>query len=267
MIHILKIATSFSVFLLFVWPDLATAQTITATQNGKPISTTIDPVASSIVAPLSTTTPSLAATIATSPPPPIIDPIKELRGLAIVSALSKGGYNLYMRHGSATEGQDVQTLLQTPRWWENCALQRNLSEAGIDQARRVGAALRQLNVPINMVRTSQFCRTRDTAYAMGFDSIEVTEDLNHQMGQRAGFDVHTARFAQLAAMPLPDSNVLMISHTHASPRAEERVMGQIQETEIIVYQPDGKGGAAPVARISSADWDALILMVHLAETK
>ncbi len=233
----------FSFLLLLFIVGNSLAQTITATQNGKAITTDISAVAA-------------PAHI----PPSAIDPAKELSGIAIMKALQKGGYNLYMRHGAASVGRDASTLPQTPRWWENCAVQRNLADEGREQARKVGIALRQLNVPIESVKTSQFCRARDTAYAMGFGTIEITEDLNHQMGQRAGFNVHAARFKLLARPPSPTKNVLIISHTHGSARAEERAMAQIEEAEIVMYRPDGKGGTEPVARIRLADWDIFLAL-------
>ena len=107
-------------------------------------------------------------------------------------------------------------------------------------------------------KTAQFCRTRDTGHLMGLGPIEVTEDINHQIGQRAGFDVNVARFKRLAEMPAAGTNTLLVSHTHGSPRVEERIMGGIQEAEIVVYQPDGKGGSEPVARIPVPEWEMLI---------
>ncbi len=242
--YLLSIARFALLLLIFLFSN-SDAQTITATQNGKTITTDISAA------------PALAIPAA-KVPPPAIDPAKELKGMAIVAALQKGGYNLYMRHGAASIGQDATTLPQTPRWWENCALQRNLEDAGREQARKVGRALCQLNVPIDIVKTSQFCRARDTAYAMGLSAIEITEDLNHPIGQRKGFDTNAARFALLATPPPQGKNVLMIAHTLGSVRAEERVMGQMQEAEIILYLPNGKGGVEPVARIPLETWDDLL---------
>jgi phosphohistidine phosphatase SixA len=196
------------------------------------------------------------------PPAPLIDPGKELKGLAIVAALRRGGYNLYMRHGTATDGSDSPNLLSTPNWWDNCDMQRRIVDAGREQARKVGTALRQLSVPIAAVKASQFCRVRDTATLLNVGPIEVTEALNHAVGQRPGFDINAARFAELAKVPPKNQNVLLVSHTHGSPRSEERVMTQIAEAELILYAPDGKGGAEPVARIPVGEWDNLIMLAN-----
>jgi phosphohistidine phosphatase SixA len=174
-----------------------------------------------------------------------------------VKALRRGGFNLYMRHAQSTVGQD-DNLLQTTGWWENCAIQRNMSDVGREQARQVGAALKELKIPVHRVLTAQFCRTRETGHLLGLGPIEVTEDINHRIGQRAGFDIDAARFRRLAAIPAGGANDLLVSHTHASKRNAERVMIGLQEAEVVVYRPDGKGGAEPVARIPPTEWNALI---------
>lgn len=211
-----------------------------------------------------------APVIATSPSvpvvlPPAIDPAKEVKGLALVEALRKGGYTLYMRHALSNVGSD-QDFSKVPRWWENCAIQRNIADMGKEQARKIGAAVRALGIPIADIKVSQFCRVRDTGHSMGLGTIEVTEELNHVVGQRIGTDVNMMRFKLLAEVPAKGRNMLLISHTHGSPRPEERVMGQLQEAEIAVYQPDGKGGTEPIARIPIGEWDNLLSLAGVTLT-
>lgn len=205
------------------------------------------------------TQPVAVAQVAPPPPPmpPVIDPARMLQGAALLTALRNGGYNLYMRHASSTVGTD-QELLKNPRWWEDCTIQRNISETGREQAKKVGSMMRALAIPVANVITSQFCRVRDTAIAMDLGPYEITEDLNHVIGQRVGTDINQLRFARLAVMPPKSGNVLMVSHTHGSARNEERIMSGMQEAEVVVYQPDGKGSAVPVARIPPTEWDALL---------
>ncbi|MBL8513631.1 MAG: histidine phosphatase family protein [Betaproteobacteria bacterium] len=223
-----------------------------------PSASAVSPAAAALAA-ASGTAPAQAAV-------PMIDPAKELKGADLIAALRKGGYNLYMRHAQANVGQDGN-LLQTPNWWENCTIQRNISDTGKEQARKVGAALRSLKIPVDSILASQFCRNRDTAHLMGLGPIEVTEDINHQIGQRAGIDINVTRFKRLATAPAKGQNTVLVSHTHGSPRTEERIMGGIQEAEIVVYLPDGKGGAEPIARIPPPEWDNLIKLAQAAPAK
>jgi phosphohistidine phosphatase SixA len=45
----------------------------------------------------------------------------------------------------------------------HCATQRNLSDEGREQARRIGAAFKARQIQVGAVWTSQWCRTRETA--------------------------------------------------------------------------------------------------------
>ncbi len=215
---------------------------------------------------VATTAPQVTQPV--QPPPfqaPVINPARELKGVALVQALRKGGFNLYMRHANSTIGTD-QDLLKMPMWWENCAIQRNISDIGRDQARKVGNALIALQIPVGDVKTSQFCRARDTGHLMNLGALDVTEELNHVIGQRNGTSADAMRFALLATATPPGTNVLMISHTHGSQRPEERVMGQMTEAEIVVFLPDGKGGSEPIARIPPAEWDNLLTLINPSST-
>ncbi len=195
------------------------------------------------------------------PQPPLIDPAKELKGVALIKALRAGGYNLYMRHALSTMGSD-QDLIKTPQWWDNCAIQRNISDQGREQAKKVGASIRELKIPVGTVKVAQFCRTRDTGNLLGLGPLEIDEGLNHVIGQRVGFDVNAARFKLLAEPPAKGTNTLLVSHTHGSAHPEERILGSLSEAEIAVYRPDGKGGVELLARIPLTDWDNLIQLMN-----
>jgi phosphohistidine phosphatase SixA len=207
---------------------------------------------------LSNTTATTGAEV-TATTPPVIDPALERRGYALVAALRQGGYNLYLRHGSATDGEDKPMLADLPQWWEQCALQRRLDDVGREQARRVSAALSDAGVPVSSVKSSQFCRTRETATLLAQErglAVTAIPALNHAVGQPAGFDTRR-RFEVIAEPPPAGTNALLVSHTHGSAKAHERVLSQLAEGEIAVYRPDGKGDAVPIARITVADWEAL----------
>lgn len=68
------------------------------------------------------------------------------------------GTIVLFRHALAPGGGDPpgHTL-------DDCRTQRNLSEEGRAQARRIGAEFRQRRIEVGAVWSSQWCRTRDTA--------------------------------------------------------------------------------------------------------
>lgn len=73
------------------------------------------------------------------------------------AALQDGAIVLF-RHANAPGGGDPSGLKIG-----DCSTQRNLDDAGRDQARRIGERFRERRVPVGAVWTSQWCRTRDTA--------------------------------------------------------------------------------------------------------
>jgi broad specificity phosphatase PhoE len=64
-----------------------------------------------------------------------------------------------MRHASTdstTGDRDTMRL-------EDCSIQRNLSPSGRDEARRIGGAFKSRGIAVGDVRSSVWCRCRDTA--------------------------------------------------------------------------------------------------------
>lgn len=68
------------------------------------------------------------------------------------------GTIVLLRHANAPGGGDPPGMLIG-----DCSTQRNLDEVGRAQARRIGEVFRARNVVVGAVRSSQWCRTRDTA--------------------------------------------------------------------------------------------------------
>ena len=209
------------------------------------------PAIAQIVAPEATPTvqgaansPSQSPAVALGPLP-IVDPANEIKGIALVEALRKGGYVLYMRH---TEAGSLD---------EKCD-ENSLSAIGTENARIVGAALRDLRIPVGNVRSSVPCRTNMTGATLGLGTVEITEDLN-PIAPREGFDIGAARSKRLNETPVVGKNTVLVSHMHGSRKKEEWL--HLQIGEIIVFRPDSNALAVPVARIPVAGWAALKKLV------
>ncbi len=121
-----------------------------------------------------------------------------------------------------------------------------VAPVGEEQARAVGAAIRELKIPIGQLRSSQICRNRDSARRLGLGEYEISDDLN-PVGMRKGFDVGPARMRQLIEMPPRGTNTLLVLHVHGSKNKAEWM--HLELAEIIVYRPDRKGETKPMARI------------------
>jgi hypothetical protein len=173
------------------------------------------------------------------PPWPPVDPARQITGAQLVEALRKGGYVLYLRHAQHASATSP-------------CVNSDLAPEGEEQARKVGAALRELQIPIGAIWTSESCRTQDTARGLAVGPFRIDKYL-------AGGELRVgenAPFKRIAALPAPGTNTLLIAHVRPSPNAENRIV--LAPAEAIVYLPDGRGGAEPVARISVEAWDDLL---------
>src|SRR2546427_12383536 len=86
-------------------------------------------------------------------------PARTLPPAELLSELRKGGYILYFRHAATDFSQNDEKM----KSYEDCTNQRNLIDPGRADARAVGAAIRDLRIPIERVLASPFCRTVETA--------------------------------------------------------------------------------------------------------
>ncbi|MDN4056842.1 histidine phosphatase family protein [Massilia sp. YIM B02769] len=102
---------------------------------------------------------------------------------ALWQRLRAGGVIVLMRHAATTPG------VGDPPGFElgKCATQRNLSAAGRDDARAIGAAFRHHNIVPGAVWSSRWCRCLETA-RLAFDGAkpEPTLDSMFQLDEATG---------------------------------------------------------------------------------
>ena len=88
-------------------------------------------------------------------------------------AANPDGHVLFIRHALAPGSGDPSHFKV-----EDCQTQRNLSAAGREQARKIGARLRAAKLQISAILTSQWCRCKDTATEMGLGPVSSAPGLN-----------------------------------------------------------------------------------------
>ena len=80
----------------------------------------------------------------------------------IIKNLKEGGKIIFIRHALAPGSGDPENFDLN-----DCKTQRNLSNQGIEQSKRLGYFLKN-KIPIDIVLSSEWCRCKDTAkYAFG----------------------------------------------------------------------------------------------------
>jgi phosphohistidine phosphatase SixA len=163
---------------------------------------------------------------------------------ALWSQLRDGGKVVLIRHATTpSQFGDPEGMRL-----DDCATQRNLTDAGREQAKRIGQAFAENTVKVSQVRTSQLCRCIDTA-RLAFGAATVWEDLTgivQDSPERRQQKAQALRRA-LATLPsTPGENVIFVTHNFNIKDAtgESVAMG-----EALVIQPKGEHGFDVLGRI------------------
>lgn len=121
--------------------------------------------------------------------------------------LGQGGYVILVRHASTEPGIGDPPGFRL----EDCRTQRNLSEAGRAESRRLGEAFRARGIPTGEVRSSQWCRCQDTA-RLAFGRAEPWPVLNSLFNDSSREPALVAAVNELAAGVRPPRNLVLVTH-------------------------------------------------------
>ena len=163
---------------------------------------------------------------------------------ALGAMLASGGMVMLMRHAST--GPDAG---DPPGYrLDDCSTQRNLSDQGRAQARRVGERLREMRVPIDRVFTSPWCRCRETA-RLAFYKSEDWEPLGSFFDRpdaEAEATEHVRKRILGYSIKKPRGNIVMVTH-NVNIAALTKL--SVAPAELVVVQPDGCCGLKVAGRL------------------
>ena len=153
------------------------------------------------------------------------------------------GYVVLLRHAKTVAGTGDPPGFEL----NDCATQRNLSEAGREQANQIGTEFRGRNIPISQVLSSQYCRCLDTARLLDLGTVKPAPMLNSIFEDRSTATQQVEQTRQRILDHRNNSGVMvMVTHfaniveiSNASP----------QEGEAIIVQADGQGEVEVVATV------------------
>lgn len=176
---------------------------------------------------------------------------------ALVAALRRGGYNIYFRHAPTDWSLNDQVRVEGD--WTSCDPQRmrQLSAEGRALARRVGAAIRRLKIPIGEVIASEYCRTRQTAELMGLATVRATREVINMrvadfVGGRTAVIDQTRRV--LATPPPTGANTIIVAHGNLMRAATGVYCG---EAGAGIFLPRADGKIQLVTQLAPEDWERL----------
>ena len=149
---------------------------------------------------------------------------------ALWKLLREGGQVLVIRHATTTPGVGDPPGFRL----EDCSTQRNLSDEGRAEARRLGDALRARAVPLGEILSSPWCRCHDTARLAFGREAATWPALSNLFGRREAAEAQVREMRARVGAYRGKDNLVLISHgstalplTGISP----------QQAEIIVLTP------------------------------
>ena len=102
----------------------------------------------------------------------INSPIKADSNQNVINELKRGGNIIFIRHAYAPGGGDPKNFDIN-----DCKTQRNLSNSGREQAKKIGSYFKERNIPIGKVYSSEWCRCKETA-SIAFNDFVTKSFLN-----------------------------------------------------------------------------------------
>jgi phosphohistidine phosphatase SixA len=147
--------------------------------------------------------------------------------------LREGGHVILLRHANAPGATEPANFDIT-----KCATQRNLSDRGRQQARRIGALFAARAAPVDQVLASNYCRTRDTAVlAFGASLVEAYEPLDFRPGDEEGNEERADEVIRFILDYTESGNLVMVVNEEVA----DRLVGvKPREGEAVIVTHDGE---------------------------
>ena len=178
---------------------------------------------------------------------------ERLSVLELVEELREGGYVVYIRHTGTDLSQEDTHKTDVSR----CDGMRNLTEAGREQARELGRAFRELEIPVAEVLASEYCRTRETAQ-LAFGEFRREPRLTGfpPDDPRGPYEARVRATQELLGSPPPEGrNTVLVAHVK---NLEAAADVEIEEGDSAVFQPFGGSRFRYMGRVPVAAWPRLI---------
>ena len=90
----------------------------------------------------------------------------------LINSLKEGGKLIFIRHALAPGSGDPDNFKLN-----DCSTQRNLSQEGIEQSKKIGFFFKKNKIPMDKVLSSEWCRCKDTAKHV-FKNFKTFDALN-----------------------------------------------------------------------------------------
>lgn len=169
----------------------------------------------------------------------------------VLAGLQKGGQVIVMRHARSPQAVPDKATANA----DNTTLERQLDEEGRATATAMGNALRALKIPIGTMLSSPAYRARETVRWAQLPTPQLRNELGDGGQSMQGVGAAQGEWLRAQAGQFPrGTNTFIVTHLpNISAAFPEDAQG-IADGEALVFGPDGKGGAALLARIRIEEW-------------
>jgi len=158
------------------------------------------------------------------------------------AALQRGAHVILLRHAVTTPGVGDPPGFKL----DDCSTQRNLTEQGRAQARKLGEALRARKPVIDRVVSSPWCRCIETARLAFNRTAETSVALSNLFGQSEHRDPQVSELRTLVSEFRGRGNLVLVSHGSTI----VALTGVSPDTaEMVIVKPEGGGKFSVVGRL------------------
>ena len=172
----------------------------------------------------------------------LVAPARAVADDALWELLRGGAQVVLMRHTITTPGVGDPAGFRL----DDCATQRNLTDAGREDARRIGAAFRQRSIPVGRVLSSPWCRCLE-ASRLAFGAAEVWAPLSNLFDNRAREAEQLHALREIAGRRPTGGNLLLVTHGSV---VQPLTGIQPAPGEMVVLTPDGGGRFRVAGRLA-----------------
>ena len=171
----------------------------------------------------------------------------ELQADSLLKVLKRGGYTILLRHARTD-----RSVTDDPRYVAvgDRSKQRNLSEAGVADAKAIGLVMREAGIPFSEIVSSPLFRTLETAQmAFGEPTTSLLLRTMEQMPEQRALIVKT---------PEAGTNRALVTHHFVIELYVPGIkLGDIAESEAAVVRTMPNGEISLVGRFKLTDWQRL----------
>jgi len=179
---------------------------------------------------------------------------QSLQGPTLIRALQRGGYVIVMRHASSPSEPPTKELADP----ENKRDERQLDANGRTTATAMGKALHDLNIPVGQVLCSPTYRALETARYAQLGTPQTFPELGDNGKSMQGSSQVQAHWLQNKVTQFPSgTNTFIVTHNPNIIAAFPQIGSAPADGEVLIFGPDGNGGATVVARIKIEEWPLL----------